>query len=286
MPDLARGRGKQLPCDPLDIIAEVLGQPAPDMRTPAAVDYRCPFTDRQCSKQSHTSTLPYPVCAIYRRGKTHAHRVPQHPKHPICVCPIRFHEADLLEDIIRECWIGPPPQNPHVAHEVQMEKFGKVDMVVADVDHVRRAIRSFLPVELQAVDITGSYYPAYEALISSQMLDKAPSYGINWANVRKRFMSQLVAKGYYCHQWGTRVIAVIQEDLYEKFTHHASMAETTIASSNILFMLYQFERTSTGEWSFRLRRIAPTTHLAVMSSILYETPPSAALFQERILERI
>ncbi len=168
-----------------------------------------------------------------------------------------------------------------------MEKFGNVDLVIADVDDAKGVVRSFLPVELQAVDITGSYYPAYAALIENRAVEGRCSYGFNWGNVRKRFMSQIVTKGYYCHQWGTRIVAVVQEDLFDQFHSHAAINETKLEQSNIVFMLYQFSRASKHEpWQFGLKRIVPTTHSLVMQSILYETPPVKSLFEAKIISRM
>lgn len=168
-----------------------------------------------------------------------------------------------------------------------MQKFGKVDLVIADVDDDRQAVRSFLPVELQAVDITGSYYPAYDALTNNRSDSGQVSYGFNWANVRKRFISQVIAKGYFCSQWGTRIVAVVQEDLFEQFAAHARVVETRLDGSNIVFLLYQYSRSSAGDpWTLSQRRVVPTTHSIVMNSILYEQAPDRAAFERRILERM
>ena len=170
-----------------------------------------------------------------------------------------------------------------------MEKFGQVDMVIADVGGTddEPTVAKFLPIELQAVDITGSYWPSYEALTQNQLAEERSQYGFNWANVRKRFLSQLVAKGYYCHAWGTRIAAVMQEDLFTEFDTHARLAPVPLPDSHIVFMLYQFERVNGGDrFSLRLRRIVPTTHFAVMQSILYEVPPNKSAFEARILARL
>jgi hypothetical protein len=266
--------------DPLDVIAEVLGEPADEMRNPANAEYLCPFIDSRCTKQGHANTAPLPICSLYRRG-TRAKGAP-----PICTCPERFYEADLREDVIRECWVGAKPKNPVVVREVGMQKFGNVDLVVADItEKPVVSVSRFLPVELQAVDITGSVVPYYEALTASKKLTKGHQYNFNWANVRKRFISQLVAKGYYCHQWGTRIVAVVQEELFESFERHAKLPETKLSQSNIVFMLYQFGLRE-GRWEFEWKRIVPTTHNSVMSAILYESPPSKAAFEEKILKRL
>jgi hypothetical protein len=268
--------------DPLEVIAECLGEPADLMRNPANAEYRCPFSNKLCSKSSNGVTAP--VCAIYRRGAPGGNR---RVTHPICICPTRFYEANIPADVVRECWEGPRPANPRVVYEVSMQKFGKVDLVIADVDEDTERVRKFLPVELQAVDITGSVFPDYQALISSQLVTEPKGYGINWANVRKRFLSQLVAKGYYCHHWGTRIVAVVQTDLFERFHAHARLAEVSMRDANIVFMLYQFRsRGDPGHWTFQFERLAPTTHTNVMNAVLYETPPVRAKFEARILRQI
>lgn len=270
--------------DPLKVIAECLGEPADSMRAPATLEYRCPFIDNTCIKFNRTLGVPVPVCSIYKRGATRP--TDTHAGLPVCICPKRFFETDIVEDIVRECWVGAPPSDRRIAYEVQMEKFGKVDLVIADVNEGTGTLSKFLPVELQAVDITGSYLPVYEALIQSAEATGRVSYGFNWANVRKRFISQLIAKGFYCHQWGTRIVAVVQENLFDQFTAHARITESSLEDSNIVFMLYQYERANDNEpWSFRFRRKVPTTHVSVMNSILYETPPSKAAFERKVIER-
>ena len=268
--------------DPLDCIAECLGEPADQMRNPANADYLCPYINGRCTKSNHSNALPLPVCSIYRRTtKKYSVRV------PVCVCPQRFYEADIAGDVVRECWTGETPKAPRIVHEVRMGKFGQVDLVIAELDAAETRIKQFLPVELQALDITGSYMSAYEALISSQHLAKQATYGFNWANVRKRFLSQLIAKGFHCHHWQTRIVAVVQEDLFAEFTAHAKLPEVALVDSNIVFMLYQYQRAdAVSPWSLSLRRVVPTTHHSVMTSILYEQPPLRSAFERKILAKL
>jgi len=267
--------------DPLHYVAEILGEPANDMRNPANADYRCPFMSGICTKSSHQLTEPFPVCTIYRRGRSGVS-----PKGtPVCVCPNRFLEAQIQEDVIRECWAGDPPRNPAIVTEVSMEKFGTVDFVVVDLNESGTGVREFISVELQAVDITGSYMPAYEAIINNRMMAEPPTYGFNWANVRKRFLSQIVAKGFYHHHWGTRIVAALQVDLFDQFQKHGSIPAVGLEDANIVFLLYQYERDG-GRWSLRFQRCVPTTHSHVMTAALYERPPDRAAFEDRILARL
>lgn len=267
-----------MPHDPLNLIAEVLGEPAHEMRNPANADYRCPFLASTCTKTGHHVTSPLPVCSLYRRG-----RAGVEPRgEPVCVCPNRFLEAQIQTDVIRECWVGAPPANPTLVREIHMEKFGSVDFVVADLTEGGQGVKDFVSVELQAVDITGSYVPAFEALTHQQVLEERPTYGFNWANVRKRLLAQLRDKGFYHHHWGTRIASVMQEDLFEKICEHADIAQVPRAQSNIVFLLYQFVPHG-GRWRMEFSRAVPTTHSALTMASLYERVPDRAAFEQRIL---
>ena len=265
-----------MPHNPLDDIAEILGEPAGAMRNPANADYQCPYIAGICTKISHNLTTPFPVCSIYRRrGVT-----------PVCVCPNRFLEVQIQNDVIRECWTGNPPAKPEIVSEVSMERFGSVDFVIADIDPGGTKVLDFISVELQAVDITGSYLPSYEAITNNEAaMDSRPTYGFNWANVRKRFISQIISKGFHHHHWGTRIVAVIQEDLFTEFNKHAMIPAVSMNQSNIVFLLYQFVRTD-ARWTMTFQRAVPTTHAGVMTAALYETPPARSKFEARILARI
>lgn len=180
----------------------------------------------------------------------------------------------------------PPPSNPAIASEVNMDRFGKVDFVVADLDPTNSQVLDFISVELQAVDITGSYVRSYEAITNSRaVMESRPTYGFNWANVRKRFISQVIAKGFHHHHWGTKIVAVVQEDLFDQFQKHAAIPEVGIEQANIVFLLYQFSEID-GRWSMGFQRAVPTTHAGVMTAALYETPPARIEFEKRILARL
>ncbi len=267
--------------DPLDVIAEVLGEPAAEMRSPANAGYLCPHMNSICSKTNHKNELPFPVCSVYRGSAKPDRRV------PICVCPVRFYEANIADDVLRECWTGPRLEKPRIAYEVKLGKFGNVDMVIAQLDDAEAKVQKFVPVELQAVDITRTYMPAFEALTTSTMMEKRSRHGFNWANVRKRFLTQLVAKGYYCHGWGTRIVAVLQEDLFAQFDGYSKVTRVSLADSDIVFMLYQFrQETAGGPWTLSLKEVVPTKHALLNAAILYETPPDKATFEQRILRRL
>jgi hypothetical protein len=250
------------------------------MRNPVNADYLCPFMNSVCCKRSHRIAGPYPVCSVWQRERD---------LRLVCLCPKRFYEAPIVQDVLDHCWPGDPPQNPKIAHEVQMKGFGNVDLVIADVDEQTRRVRKFVSVELQAVDTTGSVEPAYQAILASQ--DEAVvSYGINWANVRKRYVSQLVIKGFYHHQWGTRIVAVLQAPLYLELRRYLNFQELDPAAGGnaITFLIYDFVPNPDHEGAFNLQfqRAVATSHESLMMAALYRQVPPVEEFCAKILANL
>ena len=171
-----------------------------------------------------------------------------------------------------------------------MEKFGKVDMVVADFDPNSGTIQQFVSVELQAVDLNGTVEPAYSGVLNN--LDSVvTNYGVNWANVRKRFMEQLVSKSFYHHQWNTRVVAVMQVPLYERIREYIQFdefPESHPSAVDVMFLLYDYVIPISDEepYEFKFSRAVGTSHSSLMTHTLYQSPPPKQAFIDRILERL
>ena len=270
--------------DPANFIGEVLGEPASQMRNPVNAGYLCPFVNSECTKRSHRVSGPFPVCSVYRwagRGQN------RRQTGLVCVCPNRLFQANLTHDILQHCWPGPAPKNPSIAYEVKMADFGKVDCVVADVGENQK-INQFVSVELQTVDITGSYFPAYSALLNSQALEKPPTYNFNWRNVYKRYIMQLIFKGFFHHHWSTRIVAVMQDVLVDRLWETGGFAESPVESSNIVFLSYRMVPDPDDETRHVLEFVRPigTRHMDLMNSILYHEAPSRESFVQKIIERL
>jgi hypothetical protein len=172
-----------------------------------------------------------------------------------------------------------------------MAGFGNVDFVIADLAEDTGLVREFVSVEMQAVDITGSVMPAYEAaLLGKSEIPGKLSYGINWANVRKRYISQLIAKGFYHHHWGTRIVAVLQEPLYERLRQDIQFDELApdTGGNTIIFMLYDFveDPGREGAYNLRLRRAVGTSHNSLMMASMYQQVPSKEDFCRRIMANL
>ncbi|WP_299844145.1 NotI family restriction endonuclease [uncultured Roseovarius sp.] len=276
-----------MPFDPTDAIAEVQGQRASQAVDPTTSDFLCPYIKKRCPKRStNLGEEPYPVCSLWKNSKVER----QPTSDLICVCPKRFYQVDWLKAVVENCWPFSPPVNPVVATEVKMKGFGNVDFVIADQD-ADGSIGNFLSVELQAIDITGSVFPAYQALRAGEQLPKRPTYGFNWDNVYKRYITQLIRKGYFHHHWGTKIVAVIQDQVYQYVIDKADfMRSDNVADNNvnIIFMTYVFEDDpeKPGQFRPKLQRVEGTSHASLQQAILYKEAPSKDAFKGKIVEAL
>jgi len=272
-----------LPCNPETIIGEVLGRRAAKGSNPSAADFECPFIKSRCPKRStQLPDEPYPVCTLWRRSTGE----PDPGRDLIFVCPKRFYAVDFLTEVIEHCWPGEKPKNPRVAPEVKMAGFGNVDFVIADVQDDGE-VEQFLSVELQAIDITGSVFPAYQALRAGADVERRPTYGLNWDNVYKRYVTQLIRKGYFHHHWKSKIVAVIPEQVYQYITSRADFirsADVKSAQVNIIFMTYRLESDPTRPGEFRpaLVTVEGTSHSSLQNAILYKEAPQRDAFTTQI----
>ena len=272
-----------MPCDPETIVGEILGRRAVKGSDPSATGFECPFLQSRCPKRStQLADEPYPVCSLWRRSDGDADPA----EDLIFVCPKRFYAVDFLTEVIAHCWPGEAPKNPRVAPEVKMADFGNVDFVIADVDDAGE-VQQFLSVELQAIDITGSAFKAYQALRAGTDLDKRPTYGFNWDNVYKRYVTQLIRKGYFHHHWKSKIVAVIPEQVYRYIVSRAGFLRSADVRSdqvNIIFMTYRLEDDPArpGEYRPRLVTVEGTSHSNLQNAILYRDAPSKDAFTARI----
>lgn len=265
--------------DPCSIVGEVLGKPASEGANPANAQYICPFINARCTKRSQRFVGSFPVCSIYRGS--------QCTENLVCVCPKRFMATSFLQDVVEHCWTGTRPENLEYVPEVKMGGIGTVDYVIADLDNNRAVVNNFVSVELQAIDITGSYEPAYRALLDGKNLAEKPIYGFNWANVRKRYIAQLISKGFFHQQWGSKIVSVVQDHVFNYFGDKLGFDEIAVGRADIVFLVYRYERSEpSGErHNLVLDRVFGTSHSSLMMRSLYSQTPPRDEFCKRILAR-
>ncbi|MCP5143074.1 MAG: hypothetical protein H6980_12065 [Gammaproteobacteria bacterium] len=169
----------------------------------------CPFIEERCEKTFNDGVVSG-VCSIKPMKSG-----------PVICCPIRLY-ADgyrILQDVVRLAFdseLELVPGKAAVAHATQTGKpcvavFGQrwggelrlpqkqgkggyfVDWVLAKLD-AQGELVEFVAVEVQTIDTTGTYRNGYEALVRDRSIVKTTA-GLNWENVSKRILPQLIYKG-------------------------------------------------------------------------------------------
>jgi len=193
-------------------IFEFFGYRADDMSDVArhaADSETCPISGTTCQKTFNDGVVSG-VCAV--KPMTSG---------PVICCPIRLYAEDyrILSDIAGRVF-GPELKlvagRESVEYSTRHQKgcvavFGKgwggelrlpqksikggyfVDWVLARLNSGGE-LQEFVAVEVQTIDTTGTYRPGYEALKSHRAVEKT-TVGLNWENVAKRILPQLIYKG-------------------------------------------------------------------------------------------
>ncbi len=192
-------------------IAEIFGH-APDDLSECARSLwtlkACPFINRPCIKTNHDKSIVYGVCSVENLNGDE-----------IITCPNRMYanEYGTLR-VVSEATFG--PDTPFLTYDQYVRERGRagplvvalgknsgrevtlgkqlsIDWVLAYID--KNTLLDYAGVEIQTMDITGNYrncWAAYDTLPQTPKR-KIPSsnHGINWANVHKRLIPQLIRKG-------------------------------------------------------------------------------------------
>ncbi|MXP09609.1 NotI family restriction endonuclease [Pseudoblastomonas halimionae] len=194
-----------------------------DIARETFVKRHCPFTDRTCSKTNHDQSVIYGVCSVTNGMKTGPHD-------EVIVCPKRLYQKNygIFEDLAKEVWgdgtelvIGGTTTDlrdrarnkarPAVAFgqnsgtEISVNSNGQMSMdwvIQLYKNELDLAADEFIGIEVQSIDITGNYrdnWAAYGGMketgnIPNSAIDNS-GHGLNWANVHKRLIPQIIRKG-------------------------------------------------------------------------------------------
>jgi hypothetical protein len=182
---------------------------ASDVAQNAAVTKQCPIIGELCEK-SFNDGVTSGVCSLKPMTSD-----------PVICCPIRMY-ADkyrILRDVSVKAFgdgfkLVPGREALEFAitkNEPCIAVFGKrwagelrlpqksgrggyfVDWVLAKLDDSGE-LEEFVAVEVQTIDTTGTYRNGYEALMHDRSSIKTTA-GLNWENVSKRILPQLIYKG-------------------------------------------------------------------------------------------
>lgn len=194
---------------------------APGDKSPEATNARkslkCPFLGRTCTKTLSDGSISG-VCTLKQMTSS-----------PVICCPVRLYagEYQILKDVAVQTFGGGTElimgsdvsayraNNPGKACVVVFGKrWGKelrlpsrakqtggshgayfVDWILANVDATGKML-SFVAIEVQSIDTTGNYQVERLAYLESGSFQGKSTAGLNWENVNKRILPQIIYKGH------------------------------------------------------------------------------------------
>ncbi len=208
------------PRAPGNDLCELFGY-APNDRSDAAQKHwdakDCPFVGGQCIKHSHPSgndpPLVYGSCSV-------TNRLSSSKREDVIICPQRLYADNYrtLRDCARDAGIGGtiylakeyalaknigslPPEycvllGKNSGREIELRNPGVIEM---SLDWVMAYVRStklemVVPCEVQSIDTTGNYRNNWDAYAYQRAVVPSSKHGMNWANVWKRLIPQLIMK--------------------------------------------------------------------------------------------
>lgn len=215
-------------------LVEIFGYAPDDLSDAARAMWRlgaCPYIQRPCTKANHDGTLVYGTCSVTS------------PYGDCVVCPNRLYEGayQALRKIAAEVFDPALPfftyaefvaqRGRHAAcvvalgqnsgREIKLGRSMAMDWVLARVEH--NALVAHVGVEVQSIDITGNYrdcWHAYRNLKPGETVETASAHGLNWANVHKRLIPQIIRKGLIysrSKRTASGLYFVVPEIVYRKF---------------------------------------------------------------------
>ena len=184
----------------------------------------CPFWGETCTKETRLNGCRLGVCSVVV-GKEY-----------VVTCPKRYGN-DILREISYNNF--KPNTSVLVFKEVEIVKVGnsglKSDYLLAN----KNELSNFVTVEIVTVDTTntGELVQAFRDAIQKGYYAEKYNFGINWANVVKRTLPQLVKKGAQLARWNKKMYVVLQKSL---LNHLREWSPFSSSEGNIIFLVYDF----------------------------------------------
>jgi hypothetical protein len=236
--------------------------------------YRCPFLDQRCQKRSHADpALPTGVCSLVKSGRA------------IITCPNRFYEnnLNLLHTVASKIW----PQlqgSTLLVPNIKLKNAGNVDWFI--IDKNPKTISDFIGAEVQAVDMTGSVQPALERFRKKLEPTGVDKFGINYKNVSKRMLTQLLEKGRCFKSWGKKMAVIVQDNLFKDLKERLGLKSIPLEAADIAFFVWSYNTASDKKYNLELSQIFGMSHESLLTHIMYSDLPSLDEITSKLQNRI
>lgn len=213
-------------------LVEIFGY-SPTDNTPIARKFwqlkACPFISKACSKYDHTNTICYGTCSVTNTGQN------------VIICPHRLYADNYsaIKMVGREVFGEIPfmffdeyiqktnrpatltdcvvALGQNSGKEVKLSKMS-MDWVLAHI--VNDTLAGYVGIEVQSIDITGNYRDAWYAARDQKTSIPPSEHGLNWANVHKRLIPQIIRKSlvYSKSSLVTQgLYFIVPEPVYQRF---------------------------------------------------------------------
>ena len=168
-------------------------------------DYKYPFTNKKCNKQSRLISYPMGVCSVYQNNE------------PIIVCPQRFiQQKTIFEDVAKEFLGG--IDNVLYFSEVGLKGIGSFDYVLVKHKPLSSEIDDFVIIEVQSDSTTGTgklVKNLEEIMDKQKTASKSYAFGMNTYNTIKLAFIQMLNKGLVAERWDKNIVWVMQDFVFQ-----------------------------------------------------------------------
>lgn len=197
-------------------VVELFGHPTDGTGTRWAVvveDRRCPFMNGTCTKvRKSNPDVSIGTCSVLH-GKE---------SRPVVICPFRLVQRGIVfVDCLHLLSRHEPGNAVHIVPEITVPG-GSIDYVLVSLRGGR--VMDFVGVELQAVDTTGTVWPARQRFLAGVGIDagiesggRSRGYGLNWKMTAKTTLMQLHHKIRTFEAIDKKLVLAVQDHLLRYF---------------------------------------------------------------------
>ncbi len=280
-----------------------------DVAANAVKNEYCPYIDEKCEKRFSDRTISG-VCAV--KPITSG---------PVICCPIRLY-ADGYQVLRDVCDVAFTPCLKLVPGREALEyvrkhkqecvavfgqrwggelrlpqKDGKrsyfVDWILARVSSEGELLE-FVAVEVQTIDTTGTYRNGYEALVASNSIEKTTA-GLNWENVSKRILPQLIYKGQVLQRESLckkGLFFICPQPVFERVTERLGgqegLSRYPLQPASLTFLAYDYSDDVVDGVPSRLQQQSSrsTTVYKVQEAFNNVTLPQENVYQQAIIKAL
>ncbi len=267
---------------------------------------KCPFIETTCTKTFNDGSISG-VCSV-TDGKGRA----------VAICPNRLYARGhaFLGEIAAVAFGGTPeilhPRDVAGARHdgTKVVAFGKnfgselklpkrggrgsyfVDWILARIGP-EGVLAEFVAVEVQTIDTTGSYRPQVQGLRRGDEVLSESKAGLNWENVNKRILPQLIYKGHVLRRerlCTKGLFFVCPGPVYRRIQERLGgglLRYENLQPGSIVFRWYDLQATQGGAYNLVFSDQFPTTVDQVATAFTSPTNlPEAGVYEEAIRSAI